>query len=145
MRNFGGELLCLRDGAFHAFRSFCEDHTRTEDLEHLATFDGHRFRHREDQLNPFRGGDECKRDTGIARGRLDEDGVLRNFTGANPVFDHRVADAVLDGRKRIEKLKLQEDFCLRSVRGSRAIEAHEGGVADRFSDVVVDFSHDGEG
>jgi hypothetical protein len=29
------------------------------------------------------------------------------------------------------------------VSGRGAVEAHEGGVADRFGDVVVDFCHDG--
>src|SRR5206468_2597326 len=96
-----------------------------------------------DQLESLRCRDERERDTGVAAGRLDDDGLRRDLAALEAVLDHRESDAVLHARERIEELELQKDFRLGVMRSRGAIEANERRVADGFRDVVVYFCHRG--
>ena len=139
--DFGGEFLGLGDGAFHALGALGEHEPRAEDFEQFPALGGHRLGHGEDEFEAFGRGDEGERDARVAGSRLDEDGVLGDFTAAERLVDHGEPDAVLHARERIEKLEFEQDLRLRTVCGRGAVEPHERGVADRFRDVVVYFSH----
>src|SRR5690606_37033631 len=55
--------------------------------------------------------------------------------------DHRVADAVLHARERVEELELEQDLGLRAVDGGGAVEPDEGRATDDLGNVVVDTGH----
>ncbi len=63
------------------------------------------------------------------------------FAGLQRVVNHRHADAVLDAGQRIEKFEFEQHVGDGAVLFGRAVQPHERGVADGFSDVVVDACH----
>src|SRR5690606_19817692 len=107
----------------------------------LAPLHAHGFRHRQDELEPLGGGDERERNAGVSAGGLNEDAVLVDLPALQARLDHRVADAILDARKRIEELELEQDVRLRSMLLRGPVEAHERRIANGFGDVVVDAGH----
>ena len=60
-----------------------------------------------------------------------------------PVFErvvnHRHANAVLDAGERVEEFEFEQHVGDRAVFFRRAVQAHERGVANGFSDVIVIF------
>ncbi len=70
-----GDLLRGVDRALHALGLVGEHELGTECLEQLAPLDRHRLGHRENDLVAARRADQRERDTGVAAGGLDDDGL----------------------------------------------------------------------
>ena len=133
------ELLRLGDGALHAVWSRRQHEFGAQQREHLAPFDRHRLGHGEDQPVAARGGDESERDAGIPGGRLDQHrSSRRNLAGGFHGGDHADADPILDAADRVEEFELGQEVRLDALFRRNLVEPHQGRVADRLDDRIVD-------
>jgi hypothetical protein len=83
-----------------------------------------------------RAGHDRKPDPGIARGRLDNKSTRLEFAALLGFQDHPFAGPVLDRLPGIHEFGLSEDRA--SGQFGSALQLDQGGVADRFDDVIVD-------
>src|SRR5579884_3156101 len=106
-RGGGGDLFRFADGARHSFRPWRQHQLRAEGAQQDAPLHRHGLRHDQRALIAFGRARKRQGDSGIAAGRLQDDGVRLDLPGALSRLDHRHADTVLDAAKRIEKLQLR--------------------------------------
>ena len=126
-------------GVFAAISSaFGEDELGTEQGEKGASLQTHGLRHLENEFVSFRSADEGEGNPGVSTRRLHNDRFRRDFSGGFGGFDHRRSDPVLDRAQRVKKFAFQRDCRIETFADS--IQFHEGGSADSFDDVIVDFS-----
>ena len=102
------DLFRLRDGALHPQRALGQNQVRAKSLEHLATLDRHRLRHRQCKSVAARCGDEGQRDASVAAGRLDQFDAGFKQAALFGVPNHGRADAALDRVRGIASLDLAE-------------------------------------
>ena len=130
------DLLGPGDGAAHALRRRGQLELGAEQQQHLAAFDRHAVRHRQDQPIALGGADKGERDPGIARGRLDQHGAGLDAAGGLGRLDHRQPDAVLDRGERVEELAFAEDVGLDPGTRRRAGARRTSGVAPIVSTML---------
>ncbi|MDT4847495.1 hypothetical protein FQZ97_815520 [compost metagenome] len=98
------DFLCLGDSALHAFRAFGQHEFGTEQLEKLATFNRHGFRHSQHQTVALGGGCKCQRNTGVAGGWFHKHGLARNsFALSFKRFNQCKTDTILDACQWVEE------------------------------------------
>ena len=132
------QLVRLRDRALHAVLAGREHELGAVGRDELAALDGHRIRHREDQVVALHRGDQRQADAGVAARRLDERAAGLEDAGLLRRLDHRERDAVLHGTARVEVLDLRDH-----LRGTlvELADADERRIADQFGNVFVDVGH----
>ena len=141
VRRLRGELLGLGDGALHALGTVGEDELRAVGLHQLAALDAHGLRHDDDDAVAARGGDGGEADTGVAGGRLDDNGVGLQLAAGLGVIEDGLGDTILDGAGGVEVFKLGEKlgfelFCLFDVG-----QFEKRGLADQLVCGSVDLAH----
>ena len=149
MSGFAGFLNCWGMTAFgisrasssalatrpaHPLRGRRQHQFGAEQRKHLSALDRHRVRHDQNEPIAAGGGDKRQRDSGIARGRLDQHRV-----GADPArglqrIDHRDADAVLHAPDRVEELELGKDIRLDPLQLRQTVEPDDRGFTDGIGD-----------
>jgi hypothetical protein len=137
------QLARAGDRAGHAL--FCRGQFQlgAEDQQHLAALQRHALRHDQGQAVALGGSDEGERNAGIATGRLDDLAAGLQHALGFQIFDHRHADAVLDGGQRVEELELGDNLALGLERLGQVRQTHQRCVADRVDDAVVDLATTG--
>jgi len=139
VRRLGDDLLGPAHGAGHALGSGCEQDGGPERLEHAATLDGHRLRHRKYQLVALGCADVRQADSGIAAGGLDDGAARPDLARLLRGLDHGVRDAILDAPERVEGFHLGDH--LRSETSGQPVQTHERCVAYTIDDGIQDMGH----
>ena len=136
--DFGMQFVGLGDRSLHALRSVGQHEFGPVGLHEVAALDRHGFGHGDDDAVPGCGGDSRKADSGVARGGLDEHGVVvDNPVGFGPI-DHGLGDAILHRPGGVERFDLADDGRLQRVVRFEARKLHQRCVADEFGNVLVD-------
>ena len=107
VRSLGQNLVSLGDGPLHAVRAWGEHDLRAEGQQKHAALQAHGLRHGEDDPVALDRGHKGQRDTGVAAGRLDQDGLAGlDLAGLLGGVDHCKADAILHAADRVLAFQL---------------------------------------
>ncbi|CAB4833891.1 unannotated protein [freshwater metagenome] len=139
LRVAGSKLGGPRNGAAHTLGAWGENQIRAVGTQQHAALLRHRLGHREHDLDASCGSGHCQRDTGVTRGRLDDDRIGADLSGCGCGVEHGHADAVLHAAGRAVELELGDHLCHRS--GGDSVDAHQWRVAHECGDVVCDVGH----
>ena len=104
-----GKLLGLCDSTLHALGAVGEDDLCAVCFEDISSLNAHRFGHGDDYTVALSCCYGSKTDTGIAGGRLDDDGAGLQLALLLCLFDHSLCDPVLNASCRIEILELSQN------------------------------------
>ncbi len=141
MRRSRENFLSFGDRTLHALLFRREDEFGPKEREHLATLDGHTVRHRENKFIAFGCGDERKCNSGIAGGRLDQDGFTRSYFSIRfGGSDHGETNAVFDRGQRIEEFQFENEITDKFFISYDARHAHQRRRADCIEHRVIDAS-----
>ena len=135
------QLVGLGNGALHALGTVGQHQLGAIGLHQLAALDAHRLGHDDDDAVAAGGGDGRQTDTGVAGGRLDDDGAGLQLAGGLGVVDHGPGDTVLDGTGGVEIFQFSENFCLKVLGVFNMGELQQRGVADQLVCGSINLAH----
>ena len=135
------QLVGLGNGALHALGTVGQHQLGAVGLHQLAALDAHRLGHDDDDAVAAGGGDGRQTDTGVAGGRLDDDGAGLQLAGGLGVVDHGPGDTVLDGAGGVEIFQFSENFCLKVLGVFNMGELQQRGVADQLVCGSINLAH----
>ncbi len=95
----------------------------------------HLVGHHQDQVIALLLRHQGQAQAGVAGGALDQSVAWADFSGALGAFDHRQANAVLDGAAGVGAFQLEEQLTRSDVQ---ALRAYHRGTSDQFEDTLVD-------
>ncbi len=134
-----GDFFCLGNGAFHTFCAFRQNQFCTEQLEQLAAFNRHGFRHGQNEAITLGGCRKSQCNTGVAGSRFHKYGLARNsFALCFKRFDQRKTDTVLNARQWIEEFELDQKVGFNAIFLGKLVDAHERCIADRIENGIID-------
>ncbi len=124
----------------HAVATWRQHQFRTIGPQQHAPFLAHRFRHRQYATIATRRAHHCHRNTGVAAGRLDKNGVWSDFARLFCSINHCHADTVFHAMRRAIEFELGDD--IGDGIGCKIANTYQRCIADQLRYVIYDF-HDG--
>ena len=140
-RRLRGDLFSLGDGTLHALCAVGENELCAVGLHQLAALDAHGLGHDDDDAIAACGGHGCKADTGIAGGRLDDDGVGLQLAACLSVIKNGLGDTILDGACGVEVFELGEELSLELFSLFDVGQFEKRGLADQLVRRSVNLAH----
>ena len=134
---FVHQRLGFSDSARHTFSSRCQNQLCTECTQQHFAFFTHAFRHSNRQFITAGRTYHCQTDTGIAAGRLNDNGIFIDFTGLLRRFNHGFGNTVFHAAARIEKFKFNGD--LRFQTFSQTVQFHQRCITDQLGNIICNF------
>ena len=141
VRDLLRQLIRLGDGTLHSLGAFRQHQLRAICLHQLTALDAHRLRHDDDDAVSARGGDGCQTDTGVARGRLDDDRTRLQQAFFLGIVDHLLGDAVLDRSRRIEVFQLRQNAGIQILGLLYVGQFQQRGLADQLVCGCINLAH----
>mmetsp|Transcript_15104 Transcript_15104/g.33213 ORF Transcript_15104/g.33213 Transcript_15104/m.33213 type:complete len:241 (-) Transcript_15104:121-843(-) len=130
-----GELLGFHHHPDTSLRCRSQDNLGTEHAHDLSTLDGEGLCHGSDELVSSLGANHRQGNAGIAARRLHHGAPRLELSTALGGLNQGLGQAILDGAQGVEELALHVKF---HASRRQAVHLHNGGVADRLCDVLVD-------
>src|SRR6202162_6094939 len=134
----GKQFLGFQNCSLHSPRTRRQNDFRAKSKQQHAPLQAHRLGHGEDKLVSLHGCYKGESDSGVAAGRLDQNG----FPGLNPpgtlgIGNHAHADAVFYTCHGILALQFRRDLGNRALRNP--VQPHQRRAADQFRYILCDF------
>ena len=128
------QFLRPGNGAFHSFGSRRENQFGSQHGQERASFQTHRFGHRQNKLVPLRGADKGQGDTGVAAGGFDDDRIGVDDPLLFSGFNHGHANPVLHTAEWIKELAFDRNSGFNA--SGDAVQFDQRGPAYRLDYII---------
>jgi len=116
------------------------DDLGSQTLHDVNLFLGHLFGEGDDHVISLDGSSHAKTNTSVTGSGFDESVAGLDEVELFSIFNHSLADTILNGTTGVKVFTLCEDFALKAVGLGDVVQTDQRSISDNFSDVVEDSS-----